>query len=156
MGLISDELYESLRRNCGLDYQKLDLNSEECSHGLEAFDQCIGGINTVQILEKNCGRDSPQPRIPFSGERRALVERFGDQNKPKQLLSAFDCRVDGYWLSYHWFNNETVRKALHIREGTVETWIRCSTNLPYEITTADSRLYHVDLSKKGYRSLIYR
>ncbi|KAK2985396.1 hypothetical protein RJ640_006854 [Escallonia rubra] len=127
MGLISDELYE-----------------------------CTGTLNQAHILEINCGLDySPKPLKLFNG-RRSLDERFQELHTHKTSpLSAFYCRVDGYWLSYHWMNDESVREALHVRKGSKGTWIRCNQGLPYESVILDSRPYHVNLSRKGYRSLIY-
>ncbi|KAK3030245.1 hypothetical protein RJ639_038368 [Escallonia herrerae] len=152
MGLISDELYE-----------------------------CTGTLNQAHILEINCGLDySPKPLKLFNG-RRSLYERFQElHTHTSSPLSAFSCRVDGYWLSYHWMNDESVREALHVRklfssvisvytckckerekeaqlltQGSKGTWIRCNHGLPYQSVILDSRPYHVNLSRKGYRSLIY-
>ncbi|KAM7514430.1 hypothetical protein LguiA_004013 [Lonicera macranthoides] len=64
-------------------------------------------------------------------------------------------QTDGRRLSYYWMNDKSVQTALHIREGSMKIWERCNHNLPYIGNILDSRQYHVNLSKKGYRSLVY-
>ncbi|KAE8649887.1 hypothetical protein Csa_012584 [Cucumis sativus] len=65
------------------------------------------------------------------------------------------CRQYDAILAYRWANHDQVQKALHIHEGSIEEWIRCRKNeyYNYELTSVFS--YHVNLSSKGYRSLIY-
>jgi hypothetical protein len=63
--------------------------------------------------------------------------------------------MDEYWLSEYWMNDKSVRNALHMRNGTVKDWKRCDVDVPFTITMYDSWQYHLNLSKKGYRSLIY-
>lgn len=55
----------------------------------------------------------------------------------------------------NWFNNGNVQKALHVRKGTTGEWERCRDGLAYEYDISDSRPYHANLSRKGYKSLIY-
>ncbi|KAL8096250.1 hypothetical protein AgCh_037275 [Apium graveolens] len=151
MGIISDELYESLKRSCGLDQQKSDSDSAECSQSLEAYEQCTSGLNQYHILEKNCDRDTPELRRSLSDEKRAA--RSGETS-----LSALDCPVAARWLFGYWLNDESVQEALHIRKGTIGTWVRCnrvSDHLAYDMLITDVKPYHANLSTKGYRSLIY-
>ncbi|KAL1814001.1 hypothetical protein ACET3Z_024066 [Daucus carota] len=152
MGLISDELYESLRRSCGLDDQKADPDSAECSRSLETFNQLTDGLNQQQILEKACGEDSVhEPRRSLSDWKRAIIDGSG-----KTLLAETECHVEARLLSVYWINDESVQKALHIRKGTVGTWARCNQDtLAFEISVLDVRAYHANLSTKGYRSLIF-
>jgi len=60
----------------------------------------------------------------------------------------------GYLLSRYWANDDDVRKALHTRQGSIGEWQRCNS-LAYKQDIASSVAYHVNLSTKGYRSLIY-
>ncbi|XP_058752725.1 serine carboxypeptidase-like 7 isoform X3 [Vicia villosa] len=101
-GLISDELYESLQKNCNGDYTNSETKRVLCSKVLCSF-------------EKN---------LPYK-------------------------------LSAYWANDDNVRKALHIRKGSIGKWQRCSFDIPYEEDIPSSFDYHVNLSRKGYRSLIY-
>lgn len=52
--------------------------------------QLTDGLNQQQILENNCGEDSPQLRRSLSGGKRAVMAGFGETS-----LSVFKCRV---WL----------------------------------------------------------
>ncbi|CAN1775961.1 Serine carboxypeptidase-like 7 [Linum perenne] len=58
-------------------------------------------------------------------------------------------------MSKYWANDESVRRALHIREGSIGSWERCNYNLAYSHQIWRSVDYHLYLSNKGYRSLIY-
>ncbi|KAL1831749.1 hypothetical protein ACET3Z_001400 [Daucus carota] len=151
MGIISDELYESLRRSCGLYDQKSDSDSAECSQSLEVYEQCTSGLNQYNILEKKCDRHEPQLRRSLSDEKRAAIDRSGESS-----LSALECPVAALSLYGYWFNDESVQEALHIRKGTIGTWVRCNRdNLAYEILITDVKPYHANLSTKGYKSLIF-
>lgn len=152
MGIISDELYESLRRNCGLDYQKSDSDNAECSEDKEAYELCRSGLFKPNILEKNCVEPL---RRSLSSANTDYMDKFGDYSNPKLTLSAFECRNDGYPLSSYWINDENVQNSLHIRKGTIGTWIRCKEKLSFDEVITDTRPYHANLSRKGYRSLIY-
>ncbi|KAI8550094.1 hypothetical protein RHMOL_Rhmol06G0077700 [Rhododendron molle] len=153
MGLISDELYESLQRNCEGEYMNVDPSNVECSNDVEAYSQCISGIQTAQILEPQCGFASPKPH-QFFGERRSLYNEEAELLLPEQSPCASN-RVDGYRLSYRWLDDDGVREALRVKKGSIGPWIRCNHTLPYTYTITDSYQYHVKLSSKGYRSLIY-
>ncbi|KAM7518427.1 hypothetical protein LguiB_017389 [Lonicera macranthoides] len=156
MGLISDELYHSLIRSCVGEYKNINPNNEQCLKDVDAFHKCINGLDTAQILEPACGVASPKPSN-FFGERRSLFQRLTKLRDydPFSSSSAITCRMDGRRLSYYWMNDKSVQTALHIREGSMKIWERCNHNLPYISNILDSRQYHVNLSKKGYRSLVY-
>ncbi|KAK9075442.1 hypothetical protein SSX86_003765 [Deinandra increscens subsp. villosa] len=59
-----------------------------------------------------------------------------------------------YMLVYYWINEASVREALHIQKGTIREWTRC-VDSNFTRILDDVRPYHLNLSKKGYRSLIY-
>ncbi|XP_059635200.1 serine carboxypeptidase-like 2 isoform X2 [Cornus florida] len=156
MALISDELYESLKRSCRGEYQypNIDPTNSLCLKDLQAFDQSISGIQNAHVLEKLCGFASPKPHELFG--KRLLNEKSRELSVPEpSSLSAFSCRIDGYLLSYYWISDDRVQEALHIRKGSIGNWIRCDHGLSYTPTIKDSFHYHVNLSTKGYRSLIY-
>ncbi|KAG4147302.1 hypothetical protein ERO13_D05G214300v2 [Gossypium hirsutum] len=150
MGLISDELYESLKRNCNEQYQNVDLNNKACLADIQYLDKCISGINNAHILEPDCGLDSPKPRK--TGRRRFLD---GHQLLNDEPLPPLACRTYAYYLSRHWANDDNVRNALHIRKGSIGKWLRCNHGLPYNNDVPTSLPYHANLSAKGYRYLIY-
>ncbi|XP_052188364.1 serine carboxypeptidase-like 7 isoform X2 [Diospyros lotus] len=154
MGLISDELYESLKRSCKGQFDDVDPGNTECLKGLEAYTQCTSKLNHAQILEPHCAFASPKWQEFFT-ER-----RFLDENDMGLLLSdqspcALYSRSNGYRLSYRWLNDDGVQEALHIRKGSIAKWSRCNYGVAYIIKISSSFPYHVNLSKKGYRSLIY-
>ncbi|KAK1366922.1 Serine carboxypeptidase-like 17 [Heracleum sosnowskyi] len=109
MGLISDELYESLRRsNCALDDQKSDPDSAECLHDLETFNKLTDGLNKFEILGYYCGVTMPRQRRSLSDGKRAVIVGFGETS-----LSAVKCRDEEHRLSAYWFNDERVLKGYH-------------------------------------------
>ncbi|CAL5428240.1 unnamed protein product [Camellia sinensis] len=153
MGLISDELYESLQRSCQGEYSNIHPSNARCLQDYQAYSQCIDGLPKDQILEPYCGFDSPKPQELFS-ERRFVNEKY-IKLLVHQLSPCDFSRINAYKLSHLWVNNDRVREALHIRKGSTQEWIRCNYGLPYTKSILDSFQYHVNLSTKGYRSLIY-
>ncbi|KAI8004990.1 Serine carboxypeptidase-like 12 [Camellia lanceoleosa] len=143
MGLISDELYESLQRSCQGQYFNIDPSNARCLQDYQAYSQCIDGLNTLQILEPWCGFGSPKPQELFS-ERRSV-----DEKNIELVINALK-------LSHLWLNDDRVREALHIQKGSIGEWNRCTNGLPYTQSIWDSFQYHVNLSTKGYKFLIYR
>ncbi|KAF3624688.1 Serine carboxypeptidase-like 17 [Capsicum annuum] len=153
MGLISDELYESLKTNCKGEYLNISPSNTLCLQDVQTFKELLKGINEPHILEPQCEIFfSPRPHLLF-GQRRSLDEKFHQLKNP-ELLPALKCRTDWYILSYHWADDGQVRDVLNIRKGTIGKWERCAT-LQYKKTVMSSIPYHDNLSRKGYRSLIY-
>ncbi|KAH0694271.1 hypothetical protein KY285_021368 [Solanum tuberosum] len=144
MALISDELYESLKTHCKGEYLNINPSNTLCFQDVQTFKELLKGINVPYILEPKCVFASPRPHL-LLGQRRSLDE------KCHQLK----CRTDWYKLSYHWADDDQVRDALNIRKGTIGKWERCARNLQYENMIFNSIPYHENLSRKGYRSLIY-
>ncbi|XP_054781823.1 serine carboxypeptidase-like 11 [Prosopis cineraria] len=149
MGLISDELYESLQQNCGGEYRNIDPKNLSCLRDFQSFQELIAEVDQYQILEPAfCGYDLkmvPQRSIL----KRSLAEKVEATN------TASRCRRHGYLQAQHWANNGCVRKALHVKEGTGRHWTRCNHNMPFKFEINDSFHFHVNLSAKGYRSLIF-
>ncbi|GAB2225624.1 hypothetical protein Droror1_Dr00006421 [Drosera rotundifolia] len=157
LGLISDELYESLVSTCGGNYQFTLATSYECMTNLGAFYESLAGVNTVHILEPVCGFGSLFPRETLVGARRSLYfkEIPIKPIQPKPSLGDFACRADGYTLAAVWFNDLRVREALGVRKGTTGLWVRCNYALNYTNDNPSSLPYHLKFSAKGYRFLIY-
>ncbi|XP_024007855.1 serine carboxypeptidase-like 15 isoform X2 [Eutrema salsugineum] len=59
-----------------------------------------------------------------------------------------------YLLSEYWANNESVRRALKVVKGTKGKWERCDYNVRCNKDIISSIPYHMNISIKGYRSLI--
>nr|AFK49380.1 unknown [Medicago truncatula] len=147
MGLISDELYASLQRNCKGEYINVDSRNELCLRDLQSFDECLSGINTFNILDSYCEDDSHL-------WRRSLTEVLKKSSSSHLTVPELSCQIYGFYLATKWANDENVRKALHIREGSIGKWERCYTT-DFEREIFSSVEFHANLSKKGYRSLIY-
>ncbi|XP_011006024.1 PREDICTED: serine carboxypeptidase-like 3 isoform X2 [Populus euphratica] len=154
MGLISDELYESLKKSCAGEYQTIKPSNAECLKNVEAFDKCISDIEDAHILERKCPSDAPR-LIETLGKRRYLRENPRELLHFKPDLPTIGCRAYGHVLAAYWANDDNVRKALHVREGSIEEWKRCNYKLPYTYEIKSSIKYHIDLGIKGYRRLIY-
>ena len=68
------------------------------------------------------------------------------------------CISERYVFILHWFLSKyNLRMSTYFNiQGSIGTWIRCKKELLFEKVILDTRSYHANLSKKGYRSLIYR
>ncbi|XP_019439670.1 PREDICTED: serine carboxypeptidase-like 2 [Lupinus angustifolius] len=154
MGLISDELYKSLQKNCRGDYIHETTRNELCSRDLQSYDELTSGINPVHILEPKCELASPKPfEVSW---RRSLNEKHPPNITDTHLtLPALNCRAYAYTLCSHWANDVNVRNALNVRKGTIGKWQRCTFDIPNEHDIPTSFPYHVILSRKSYRALIY-
>ncbi|KAK9163661.1 hypothetical protein Syun_004563 [Stephania yunnanensis] len=130
MGLISNELFESLKKNCEGEYYNVDPSNKECTKDLEAFSECVSKLNGAQILEPICIFASPKPSANI-GVRRSLNENSSKFLRSPPPDPGFECR------------------------GKVEEWSRCDYGLPYTSEIASVVEYHANLSSRGYRSLIY-
>ncbi|KAH0760271.1 hypothetical protein KY290_023764 [Solanum tuberosum] len=147
VGLISDELFESLKRNCKGEYFDIHPRNTQCWNDRQTYDQMLGGITNAHILEPKCEFASPRPQ-KWIGQRRSLDEML--------YLGRLRCRFDWEKISYHWADDDKVREALHVRRGSIGKWKRCAgDDLPYQKIIGNSIPYHANLSVKGYRSLIY-
>ncbi|KAL5096999.1 hypothetical protein RYX36_001326 [Vicia faba] len=153
MGLISDELYNSLRINCKGDYINVESRNILCSKDIGLFEEAISGLNSPHILDAKCDwRDDTEKIL-----RRSLIKKYPYNFLTSNLrLPPLSCRSYPYILCGFWANDESVRKALHIRKGSMGKWYRCTFNIPNKQDILSSYDYHVNLSRKGIRSLIYR
>ncbi|KAL2320072.1 hypothetical protein Fmac_029041 [Flemingia macrophylla] len=105
---------------------------------------CFSKLNLDHIL-KPCYEDD-LPKKHEAQWRRSLSQN--------QKLEVTLCKHYENSISNQWANYESVRKSLHIREGTIGKWQRCyKTDFEYQIFNSFD--FHANLSAKGYRSLIY-
>ncbi|XP_021284932.1 serine carboxypeptidase-like 7 [Herrania umbratica] len=157
MALISDELYDSLKRSCRGEYQNIDPRNVECQKDLQYYTMCISGINPAHILKPLCSFDSftsPHPQ--------EMVARMCPDGHQKELLDSepstlpkFGCLSYSHLLSSYWANDRKAKKAIHIRKGSIGQWNRCNFGLPYTADVPSSFPFHVNLSSRGYRALVY-
>ncbi|CAL5377515.1 unnamed protein product [Camellia sinensis] len=123
---LKNGLYESTKTNCHGEYLDVDPNNAPCIKGLQLVTNCLYNIeNPLHFL------------LPPSQDRKLW------------------CRVYNYVLSDIWANDERVQKALHIRKGSIEKWVRCNNTLSYNEDLLTSIEYHRNLSHTDLRALIY-
>ncbi|KFK38434.1 hypothetical protein AALP_AA3G112800 [Arabis alpina] len=125
MALISDELYESLKRICKGEYEVVDPHNTECLKLVDEYQKCIDQIFRAFILLSKCNKHSP------------------------------DCYEYRYLLSTYWANDESVQMALQIIKDSIGEWIRCYREIPYTRDIKSSIPYHMNNSINGYPSLIF-
>ncbi|CAL9083456.1 unnamed protein product [Musa textilis] len=142
--------FQLTQRSCeGQDYRSpTDAKCEVC---LDTFDEFLSEINQGHILDPKCARTSPKPKTP---DRRALQEEYLGLLKPPPIPALY-CRNYAHFLAYHWANTDIVRKAIHIKKGTVGEWQRCNHDLPYTMDIKSSIMYHLRVTSKRYRALVY-
>ncbi|XP_018718227.2 serine carboxypeptidase-like 18 isoform X2 [Eucalyptus grandis] len=151
--LISDELYESTKKDCNGDYVNVDPTNGACLTDLEMVSKCLEKIYLAQILEPMCSFLSPNhTKLKWS---RSILEENIINVVSMPLQSRPWCRNYNYLYSYIWANDRNVQEALHIREGTKPEWDRCNESLSYTKDVLNSVVYHRYLSKTSLRALIY-
>ncbi|KAG6406691.1 hypothetical protein SASPL_134300 [Salvia splendens] len=116
--------------------------------------QCTKFVNQVQILDLIC---KEIPTLPEGGSRRFVPSLVDDRIGFLSLSSQNEppCHSHKYVTSYVWANDETVREALHIREGMVPYWTRCNVSVTYEKDIESVVEYHQNLSDRGFQALVY-
>lgn len=154
MGLISNELYESLQKNCRGEYKNIDPQNVFCLEDIQSYQETISGVSEVHILEPKCEFGLPNP-MEANGRRRLLIHKANPIFTSSLTLPPLYCRTHAYFLGAYWANDANVHHALHIRKGSIGKWKRCNFDIPFKHEIVNSFEYHVNLSRKGYRSLIY-
>ncbi|KAK7331423.1 hypothetical protein VNO77_25648 [Canavalia gladiata] len=113
--------------------------------------KATSGLDTSHILHPSCEEDLETPR------RRSLIKKYPEKKlfNTHLKLPPLNCRTYAHFLCVYWANDDNVRSALHIRKGSIGRWHRCSFNIRNKHDIPSSYEFHVNLSRKGYRSLIY-
>ncbi|GMH03075.1 hypothetical protein Nepgr_004914 [Nepenthes gracilis] len=161
VSLISDGLYQNATVHCNGDYVNLDFNKSLCITSMQTITTCLLQINLVQILEPQCAFSSKRRKEivwDFRVEEAKATEflLLATKLSPHSKLPELRCRSFGYMLSRKWANDVGVREALHVRQGTVSSWMRCVKSLPYYTKDVSSTIaYHRNLSTTGLRALIF-
>ncbi|KAF7043731.1 hypothetical protein CFC21_053051 [Triticum aestivum] len=153
MGIISDQLYELIMEHCqGEDYS--NPKNALCAQVLDRSNQLWNEISHPHILYKKCVYASSGPN-DGSTERKILKEEVGVLKHPPPRPS-MGCQTYGNYLSYFWANNNLTRKALGIKKGSKDEWVRChERDLPYSLDIKSTIKYHHNMTLKGYRALVY-
>ncbi|KAL6964140.1 hypothetical protein U1Q18_035198 [Sarracenia purpurea var. burkii] len=157
VALLSDELYESTKKNCDGEYVDVNPTNAGCVQNLTVVSECLRNIDIAHILEPNCAYASRNStKLKGDWSRRILLEKNPTDLflLPSPLPEPW-CRIYNAVLSYIWANDESVREALHVRKGTVAKWVRCNDTMSYTENVASSLGYHRNLSHTYLRALIY-
>ncbi|KAK7851878.1 serine carboxypeptidase-like 18, partial [Quercus suber] len=149
----------STKKDCKGEYMTVDPSNAACVDDLKVYTECIEKIVTQHILEPTCQLLYPKPRPRVSKwdpdtpieDSAYLLQSITHLPEPRRW-----CREYNYLYSYIWANDKTVQKALHVREGSINEWVRCNESLVYTYDVTSSLNYHRNLIKKGYEVLIYR
>ncbi|KAA0064458.1 serine carboxypeptidase-like 13 [Cucumis melo var. makuwa] len=155
MTLIPDELFESLTSSCKGEYVNIDPSNVDCLRHYNTYQKCISKIHKANILLPKCSFHSPKRQEDAIFDGRSLYNTPKVLLDPEPSIPSLDCPAYKFLLSSYWANNDQVRKALHIRKGSIGEWTRCSDGQNYNYDIENAFPYHVNLSSKGYRSLIY-
>ncbi|KAI4356289.1 hypothetical protein L6164_000321 [Bauhinia variegata] len=182
MGLISDDLYEEVVKECNGNFYDPDPTKDICREKLAKVDEVIGGLNIYDILEPcyygTVTKDTKtsNPRLPASfrmlGEterplpvRKRMFGRAWPLRAPvrdgivptwPQLSSSGDVPCTDDEVATTWLNNAEVRKAIHATEvNLIKTWELCTGRIQYDHDAGSMIPYHQNLTSKGYRALIF-
>ncbi|KAG8371670.1 hypothetical protein BUALT_Bualt13G0112400 [Buddleja alternifolia] len=179
MGLISDQLFETVNSECNGNYY--NPTSENCEGNLAKVDQEIRDLNIYDILEP-CYHDTSSSirientKLPFSFRKLGETERplpvrkrmFGrawpfrapvrDGFVPTwpQLLNSESVPCTDDEVADAWLNNEAVRKAIHAESANVAgKWELCTERIRFYHDAGSMIKYHKNLTSRGYRALIF-
>ncbi|XVF17498.1 hypothetical protein REPUB_Repub10bG0128000 [Reevesia pubescens] len=119
MALISDELYESAKRNCKEKYVEVDISNLLCAKDLQAISECTSHINEPHILEPDCPSDFKAFRS-LDKNRKYFLETQEDYLRLPSEFPQFGCRNYKCYLCKVWATDISVQKALHIRKVRLE------------------------------------
>ncbi|KAL3730239.1 hypothetical protein ACJRO7_027272 [Eucalyptus globulus] len=153
--IISDELYESANTNCIGNYINVNESNAACVDDLKVVTECLENINTANILEPRCVTMIPKSTAGDTWDPSLINDNRTLLLLPKLESPRVWCRHYNYLYSYIWASDKAVQDALHIREGTIEKWVRCNETLSYTYTVKEVIDIHKELIKRGFRALIY-
>ncbi|XP_047269221.1 serine carboxypeptidase-like 19 isoform X8 [Capsicum annuum] len=106
----------------------------------------VKDIYQYNILEPPCELASYE-------SRRSLIENIQKLKNPA-THSGIKCRGQWHDLGLIWANDKNVQDALHVRK-TNGAWEECRSNISFGAIIDNTIPYHENLSRKGFRSLIY-
>lgn len=154
-GLISNELYESAKTDCNGKYLNVNESNADCVDDIKAVNLCVENIDTANILEPNCATQARKSTVSDRWDPTLINRDRSPLLLPTQRAPRVWCRNYNYLYSYIWASDRAVQDALHIREGTIEEWVRCNKTLSYTSNVLVVIDIHKELIKRGFRALIY-
>ncbi|KAL3649257.1 carbohydrate-binding module 1 protein [Castilleja foliolosa] len=179
MGLISDELFETVNAECKGNY--FNPTGENCQSQLEKVDDAVEDLNIYDILEP-CYHSTSRRIILENTKLPLSFKRLGETKRPLPVRTRMFGRAwplrapvrEGYvptWpqlmdsesvpctddeVATAWLNNEAVRKAIHAESANLAgQWELCTDRIRLYHDSGSMIKYHKNLTSKGYRALIY-
>jgi len=174
MGLISDELFQEANHECQGNFWNSE--NKNCQSKLDQIHNAIDDLNVYNILEPcyhNLEDQSANVKLPSSfrmlGD--SNIRQFPVRNRMfghawpfNSFLKlgeefsgtgshAVPCSNDE--LANLWLNTESVRDSIHALPVKDVDWLLSSNRIKYTPDAGSMINYHVKLTKKGYRALIY-
>ncbi|XP_048231658.1 serine carboxypeptidase-like 18 isoform X2 [Ricinus communis] len=151
-GIIPDNLYKATKENCKGEYRHPDRRNEMCINNLQAVNETFEKLYMYNIVEPKCTWDLSA----LLGENDLLeIMRKIDVYTASQNSVEW-CRDFMLVYVHFWANDKSVQDALHVREGTIEEWIRCNSSLVrYEFDVPTTLEYQRSFTKRSYRALIF-
>ncbi|PNT63830.1 hypothetical protein BRADI_4g21591v3 [Brachypodium distachyon] len=154
MGIISDQLYETIMEHCEGDGFTNPKNAL-CAQASDKLDRLLQEVSRPHILYKKCIYTSPRPN-DGTAERKILKEEPAGVLKHQPPRPPRYCQNCCNYLLHFWANSNITRAALGIKKGSVEEWLRCHDgDRPYSEDIKNSIKYHRNITSKGYRALVY-
>ncbi|KAM5562924.1 serine carboxypeptidase-like 20 [Rosa sericea] len=180
MGLISDDLFEEVIKECNGNYYQ--PNSDTCANKLGKVDKAIEGLNIYDILEP-CYHSTDSKKIStVTSNLPSSFRKLGETERPlavrkrmfgrawplrapvraglvptwPQLMNSEEVPCTDDEVATAWLNNAAVRKAIHAEdESVIPSWDLCTDNIRFYHDAGSMIQYHKNLTLKGYRALIY-
>uniref|UniRef100_A0A0E0M4W2 Uncharacterized protein n=1 Tax=Oryza punctata TaxID=4537 RepID=A0A0E0M4W2_ORYPU len=180
MGLISDQLYQAYKKSCSVNHNT-QQQSVQCTNTLDAIDEARTYVSRTYTEITFWSLTALLQALIIRASICYLLQEYGRCSNSKtftclRFLQNAELTAE-YTMSRIWANNDTVREALGIHQvksfchttqhnemihcihsamqGTVPSWQRCNLDILYTYDIKSSVRYHLDLTTRGYRSLIY-
>lgn len=181
MGLISDEIFENVTKECRGKFYELGSNG--CTQVLMNIGEILDKLNMYDILEP-CYHGEKEENNESYSKLPLSFRQLGKTDRPMPVRKRMFGRAwpyraivkDGYvpsWpelesnsggappcvddeVSVIWLNNRKVRRAIHtVKESVVKEWVLCTGKVRYVHDSGSMIPYHKKLTSKGYRALVY-
>ncbi|WOG91032.1 hypothetical protein DCAR_0310280 [Daucus carota subsp. sativus] len=153
MSLLSDQIFESTKLSCKGDYINVNQSNTLCQNDLQQVNQCLKDVCFYHISEDVCNVETSTRSLLQSLD--SSSSKYPDLPLRSAILKGRPlCREITYPYASIWADNVDVRKALHIRQGTIGVWARCNGDHYYlGRNDSDHYAYNVDSSLEHHRNL---
>ncbi|TVU30131.1 hypothetical protein EJB05_21738 [Eragrostis curvula] len=147
MGLISEELFQSLVTTCNGKYW--NNTSPSCLEDLNHFYLQIKGINMEHILCPPCRYKMGITQETMEYDSGKIFKRFFETSK-----HGVECQNSELALE-KLFDTKLGREKLHAKQKVSRPWKRCPKDIRYTRDILTLTEYHLNLTSKGYRVFLY-